>query len=61
MEHTTKFIDFEKYCKECKHESKKENEEPCDECLATPAREYSHKPIFFEKIEKKNKTKKKEK
>lgn len=49
----TKFVDFEKYCKDCKFKDKSENEEPCNECLGVPARQYSHKPIKF----KENKTK----
>lgn len=42
-----KIVWFGKYCHECKYESKKENEKPCDECLEFPANEDSHRPVEF--------------
>lgn len=43
-----KLVEFEKYCKDCKHLEKEENEEPCWECLTNPVNEDSHKPLYFE-------------
>lgn len=43
-----KEVRFDLYCKKCKHCDKKEDEEPCDECLSNPVNLYSHKPINFE-------------
>ena len=43
-----KIVEFDKYCKTCQHGKKKESEDPCYECLAEPARQYSHKPLKYE-------------
>lgn len=43
-----KEVYFDSYCKTCRHEDLKEEESPCDECLAEPARIGSHKPIKWE-------------
>lgn len=43
-----KIVKFDEYCKTCQHEKKKETEVPCYECLAEPARQYSHKPLKYE-------------
>lgn len=51
MEDTYKEVYFSQYCKTCKHEKKAEIDDPCDECLNTPANVYSHKPIKWEKKE----------
>lgn len=45
--HLYKEVDFHKYCEKCEHFSKKEDEEPCDECLEEPYNLYSHKPTKF--------------
>ena len=42
---------FDLYCKKCKHKDLKENEVPCDECLAEPANWASEKPVKFEEKE----------
>lgn len=42
-----KLVDFEK-CKTCKHKEVNEQDQPCDECLSTPARDVSHTPIKYE-------------
>lgn len=47
-----KFVDFEKYCPTCKNSKKSDEEEPCCSCLDIPAREYSHKPEFYEEKRK---------
>ena len=44
----TKFVDFAKYCKLCKHEMNKDFEDPCNECITTPTNLGSVKPINFE-------------
>lgn len=49
MEH---LIDFDIYCPKCDHERKNEGEHPCCDCLDTPAREDSNKPIYFEERQK---------
>lgn len=47
MEEFYKEVYFDKYCKQCEHKAKKENEAPCDECLEEPANLYSHKPTKY--------------
>lgn len=41
-------VDFEAYCKKCKYCDTKDTDEPCNECLEYPARQYSSKPEKFE-------------
>lgn len=48
-----KEVYFHAYCKDCKHKSVKEADEPCRECLDNPINSYSHKPVNFEKQEAK--------
>lgn len=43
-----KEVYFHEYCKTCKYEDKNEADDPCNDCLATPAHQYSHKPINWE-------------
>lgn len=40
-------VDFQKYCAICKHRDKREEEAPCDECLAYPSNTDSRKPVMF--------------
>lgn len=40
-----KEVRFDEYCKTCKYESKKEDEDPCDECINNPVNLYSKKPV----------------
>lgn len=42
-----KEVHFDKYCELCEYRDKKDNEDPCWDCLDTPSNENSHKPIFF--------------
>ena len=42
---TTKFVDFERYCKTCAYQKIKEADEPCRECLGVPARKNSSRPV----------------
>lgn len=55
MEIVEKFVEFDQYCKRCKHEQLPESEDPCFECLANPVNVYSHKPVNFEAAEKSRK------
>ena len=50
MENNQKIVDFE-YCSECEHFMKKENEDPCQECLSIFTNAYSHKPKYFKEKE----------
>ena len=52
MENIHKEVDFNKYCKTCVYSESKESDDPCDECLATPMNEYSHKPVMYKEKEK---------
>lgn len=38
-------VRFDIYCETCKHKEKKENEEPCDECLEDPINLNTEKPV----------------
>lgn len=48
MEEGYKEVHFNEYCKSCKHKDKKQEDTPCDECLAEPVNLYSHKPVKYE-------------
>lgn len=43
---------FHEYCIKCKHVDKRAWDDPCNDCLACPMNEGSHKPIYFEDKEK---------
>lgn len=43
-----KEVYFDQYCKTCKHQDSKEDDEPCDDCLNNPVNVYSHKPVRWE-------------
>lgn len=45
MNDTYKEVYFDHYCKTCKYESVKEEENPCCECLENPVNLYLHKPV----------------
>lgn len=51
MQNHLKEVMFEIWCPKCKHRSKLEVEEPCDECLDWPVNEDSTKPIKWEERE----------
>lgn len=55
MEIIDKFVEFDKYCKDCKFKevNDKKGEEPCNECLSYPTQPNSKKPINFKKKEDK--------
>lgn len=46
------FVDFEKYCKTCKHRDLIESKDPCNECLDNPVNYNSEKPVKYEEEEK---------
>lgn len=52
MEDNVHIVEFELYCKTCKHKDAPSEEDPCDECLGSPVREFSRKPINYKKAEK---------
>ena len=56
MEVVTKIVNFDLYCKNCEHFNKENYEDPCHECLSTPAREHSRRPLNYK--EKENSQKK---
>lgn len=43
-----KIVEFDKYCKTCLHEKKKETEEPCCDCMEESVNMNSHKPVKYE-------------
>ena len=43
-----KEVYYDKYCNTCEFMNKREDEEPCDECLNEPGRMNSHKPLKYE-------------
>lgn len=47
-----KEVYFAQYCPQCSHKSLKEDSDPCDECLAQPVNEDSHKPLYFKDTNK---------
>jgi hypothetical protein len=54
MDHQSyKEVYFHEYCKKCKYEKCKENEQPCDECLGEMTNLNSHRPVKYEKKEAK--------
>ena len=42
-----KLVDFHTYCPLCMHFKNKEEDDPCDECLAVGGQQYSQRPIKF--------------
>lgn len=48
MEEKMKEVYFDIFCPLCKFKENGEQDGPCDECLAIPARESSHKPERWE-------------
>ena len=49
MESKEKEARFDLYCRYCKFNALLGREEPCNECLNSPANEDSHVPVLFEK------------
>lgn len=46
MERYNKLVNFE-MCKTCEHFEKEPYNGPCHECLQTPARQDSHRPVYW--------------
>lgn len=40
-------VNFEKYCPKCTYKKLTEQEDPCNRCLCTGAREGSNMPVEF--------------
>ena len=48
-----KEVYFHEYCKKCRHEKLKENEEPCSTCLDEFTNLNTHRPVKYEEKESK--------
>lgn len=54
MDHQAyKEVYFHEYCKTCRYLNAKDTEEPCAECLGEPLNWNTHRPVKYEKKEKK--------
>ena len=51
---STKEVRFDIYCEKCKHYEKRENEDPCFQCLDQGWNIDSHKPIMYDEAPKKS-------
>ena len=51
MTELTKEVDFHKYCPTCLYRKEEESDpyKHCNDCLTTPARENSHKPVEYKR------------
>lgn len=49
MELYEKEVRFDLYCKTCKHRSKQDYEDPCNDCLDTPVRKETSIPLYWRK------------
>ena len=47
----TKEVYFNQYCSTCEYLSADDGVDPCNECLANPSNEDSHKPVNYKKKE----------
>ena len=48
MEDAYEIVKFDEYCKKCRYEKLKDDEDPCNEWLTSPVNLYSHRPVKFE-------------
>lgn len=46
-----KEVIFHEYCPKCEYWARGEHEDPCEDCIAQPWNENSHKPIGFKEVE----------
>lgn len=53
MDTDMKEVRYDLYCNRCQYETYKEGEDPCDECLSTPCRQDSHRPINWKECKRK--------
>ena len=44
-----KEVKFVKYCQKCRYMKIPQDKQPCAECLETPARENTERPVKFQK------------
>lgn len=42
-----KEVYFDQYCESCEHKDLNDYENPCNDCLANPGNENSHKPVEY--------------
>lgn len=56
MEENLKEVYFCKYCGSCKYAELDSSEDPCDSCLSNPAKENSHKPLYYKEMTKNGKS-----
>ena len=52
MEIVDHIIEFDKYCKTCKHKELEDKFDPCNECLENCVSTNSSKPVYYEADEK---------
>lgn len=52
MDINEKIVRFDIYCKTCKHKGKKEDLDPCNECLANGSGDGTRKPMYWEDANK---------
>lgn len=57
MNYRDKIVEFEKYCKTCKHKNTEQHKDPCNECLDNPVNTNSRKPVNYKEAEKKKEKK----
>ena len=48
MTDNQKMVMFDEYCPTCKNFDVPEEDDPCDECLRSPFKENSEKPVKWE-------------
>ena len=41
-------VEFNEWCKKCKHYDKNETDDPCFDCLSDPVNTNTHKPTKWE-------------
>ncbi|MBP5564858.1 MAG: hypothetical protein J6X45_03960 [Lachnospiraceae bacterium] len=46
-----RFVDFEKFCKDCKYYNEDEHGDHCDECLSNPVNIDSFRPTMFKPLD----------
>lgn len=60
MEIIDRFVDYNKYCKICKHRNLEEFRDPCNDCLDNPVMAGTKIPMHYEEDEKRKKEVEKE-
>lgn len=55
MEILDVMVEFDEYCKTCKHKDTDGFKDPCNECLENPVNTQSKKPVNYEEKETKKK------